>query len=48
MRYRGRVFDARDPARVRRRDLQEAVEDLLAQREVRVPQTESFGCSIVW
>jgi peroxiredoxin len=48
LRYRGRVFDARDPARVRRRDLQEAVEDLLAQREVRVPETESFGCSIVW
>jgi len=48
LRYRGRVFDARDPARVQRRDLQEAVEDLLGQREVRVPETESFGCSIVW
>jgi hypothetical protein len=48
LRYRGRVFDARDPARVQRHDLQEAVEDLLGQREVRVPETESFGCSIVW
>ena len=48
LRYRGRVFDARDPARAQRHDLQEAVEDLLAQREVRVPETESFGCSIVW
>jgi peroxiredoxin len=48
LRYRGRVFDARDPARVQRHDLQEAIEDLLGQREVRVPETESFGCSIVW
>ena len=48
LRYRGRVFDARDPARVKRHDLKEAVEDLLAQREVRVPESESFGCSIVW
>ncbi len=48
LRYRGRVFDSRDPARVQRRDLQEAVEDLLGQREVRVPETDSFGCSIVW
>ena len=48
LRYRGRVLDARDPARAQRHDLKEAVEDLLAQREVRVPETESFGCSIVW
>jgi peroxiredoxin len=48
MRYRGRVFDARDPARVRRRDLQEALDDLLVGRPVRVPETEAFGCSIVW
>jgi hypothetical protein len=48
LRYRGRVFDARDPARVHRRDLQEAVDDLLAHREVRVPETDAFGCSIVW
>ena len=48
LRYRGRIFDARDPARVQRHDLREAVEDLLGQREVRVPETESFGCSIVW
>jgi peroxiredoxin len=48
LRYRGRVFDARDPARVQRRDLQEAVDDLLAHQEVRVPETDAFGCSIVW
>jgi hypothetical protein len=48
MRYRGRIVDARDPARVRRRDLREALDDLLAGRPVRVPETEAFGCSIVW
>jgi len=48
LQYRGRVFDARDPARAKRHDLKEAVEDLLRGREVRVPETESFGCSIVW
>lgn len=48
LRYRGRVFDARDPARVQRHDLREAVEDILAQRDVRVPESQAFGCSIVW
>jgi peroxiredoxin len=48
LRYRGRVFDARDPSRVKRRDLQEALDDLLAGREIRVPETDAFGCSIVW
>jgi hypothetical protein len=33
---------------VHRCDLQEAVDDLLSQREVRVPETDAFGCSIVW
>jgi len=32
---------------VRQRDLQEAVDDLLAHREVRVAETDAFGCSIV-
>ena len=48
VRYRGRVMDARDPARARRQDLQEALDDLLAGEEVEVPETEAFGCSIVW
>jgi len=48
LRYRGRVFDARDPARVQRHDLREALDDLLAGREVRVPECPAFGCSVVW
>ena len=48
LRYRGRLYDARDPSRVRRHDLQQAVDDVLAGRPVEVPETEAFGCSIVW
>lgn len=48
VRYRGRVMDARDPARAHRQDLQEALDDLLAGEEVEVPETEAFGCAIVW
>ena len=46
--YRGRIEDARDPARVTSHDLQAAIADVLAGRRVAVPATEPFGCSIVW
>jgi AhpC/TSA family len=48
LRYRGRIADSRDPAKVTRWDLREAVEDLLARRAVEVAETEPFGCAIVW
>lgn len=48
LRYRGRIFDARELSRVKRRDLEEALADLLGGCEVRVPETQPFGCSIVW
>ncbi|HJP65568.1 MAG TPA: thioredoxin family protein [Actinomycetota bacterium] len=48
LRYRGRVDDARLPENVTTRDLQAAVEDLLAGRDPGVAETEPFGCSIVW
>lgn len=48
LRYRGRIADSRDPAKVTRLDLRCAVEDLLASREVRVNETEPAGCAIVW
>ena len=47
LRYRGRIADSRDPAKVTRRDLERAVEDLLAGRAIEVPETEPFGCAIV-
>ena len=48
LRYRGRVDDARLPENVTVRDLEAAVEDLLAGRNPRIAETEPFGCSIVW
>jgi thiol-disulfide isomerase/thioredoxin len=48
LRYRGRIADSRDPAKVTRRDLQVAIEDLLADRAVQVTETEPLGCAIVW
>jgi hypothetical protein len=48
LRYRGRVDDARLPENVTVRDLETAVEDLLAGRSPRTSETDPFGCSIVW
>ncbi len=47
LRYRGRIDDSRDPARVTVQDLQNAIDDLLGGRPVRVPETKPFGCAIV-
>jgi peroxiredoxin len=46
VRYQGRFDDARIPERVTSHDLANAVEDLLAGREVRVATTRPFGCSL--
>ena len=48
LRYKGRIDDSRNPARVTVNDLRNAIEDLLANRPVRVSETVPFGCSIVW
>ncbi len=48
LRYRGRIDDSRDPSSVRSHDLRNALDDLLAGKEVRVPDTRPFGCSIKW
>jgi hypothetical protein len=46
--YSGRIDDSRLGDRITSRDLDDAVADVTAGREVRVPKTEPFGCSIVW
>lgn len=46
LRYQGRFDDARLPARVTSHDLRNALDDLLAGRDVRVPVTRPFGCSL--
>jgi peroxiredoxin len=47
LRYKGRIDDSRDPAKATYSDLENALEDILAQRSVRVPETKPFGCAIV-
>jgi len=46
--YQGRIDDSRLGDRITSRDLENAIGDVLAGQEVRVPRTEPFGCSIVW
>ncbi len=47
--YEGRIDDNwKDPSGVRARDLQNALDDLLADRPVRVRQANPMGCSIKW
>lgn len=46
--YEGRIDDSRLGDRITSRDLENAIGDLVAGREVAVPHTEPFGCSIVW
>ncbi len=46
LRYRGRVDDSRDPSNVTSPDLRNALDDLLANQKVRVPETRPFACSI--
>jgi peroxiredoxin len=45
-RYQGRFDDSRLPGRVTRDDLRSALEDVLAGRDVAIPVTRPFGCSL--
>ncbi len=44
--YEGRFDDSRFAAKVTSHDLRNAVDDLLAGRDVRVTRTRAFGCSL--
>ncbi len=46
LRYEGRFDDSRLAGRVTSHDLRNALDDILAGREVRVPRTRPFGCSL--
>jgi peroxiredoxin len=46
VRYRGAIDDAQNPARVKVKGLEWALEDLLAGRTVSRPETKAFGCTI--
>jgi len=47
IRYHGRIDNSRSAAGVRRNDLSEAVNELLAGKDVSIAETKSFGCLIV-
>jgi peroxiredoxin len=47
LRYRGRIDDSRDPSKITSNDLENALANLLYGEEVRVPETQPFGCTIV-
>ena len=46
LRYRGRIDDSRNPAKVTVSDLRNALDDVLAERDVRVAETTAFGCAL--
>lgn len=46
LRYQGRFDDTRLSSNVTTHDLRNALDDLLAGRDVRVPVTRPFGCSL--
>ncbi|MBM3897248.1 MAG: thioredoxin family protein [Thaumarchaeota archaeon] len=48
LRYQGRIDDSKDPKMVKSNDLRNALDDLIAGKEVRTPLTRAFGCSIKW
>ncbi len=48
LRYVGRIDDSERPQYVKTRDLRDALDALLAGRQVPVAKTKSFGCSIKW
>jgi hypothetical protein len=46
VRYKGAIDDAQNPARVKSRPLRDAVDALVAGREVQVKSLRAFGCAI--
>jgi peroxiredoxin len=48
LQYVGRIDDEEHIGKAKVFDLENAVEDLLAKREVRKPVTKTFGCSVKW
>jgi peroxiredoxin len=46
VRYTGRFDDSRLPGTVTTHDLRNALDDVLAGRDVRVAETKAFGCSL--
>jgi len=48
LRYRGRVNDNKDQSKVESNDLMNAIDAMLAGKDVQVTETKAFGCSVKW
>ena len=49
LRYTGRALDnPRDSSKATTHELQDALDDLVAGREVRVPLSNPIGCNVKW
>ncbi len=49
LRYNGRIDDMENPARIPKSlDARNAIDALLAGKEIAVPVTKTFGCSVKW
>ena len=49
LRYHGAIDDNyQNPAKVKRKYLREALDDVLAGKHVRTPDTQAVGCSVKW
>ena len=48
LRYRGRLDGSEKPGTADAEDLRAALDAVLAGREVAVPETKTFGCSVKW
>ncbi len=47
--YRGRLDDSpRDPSHAKTSELEDAIAELLSEKPISVPRTESIGCSVKW
>ncbi len=48
LRYVGRIDDSEREANVKVHDLRDAIDALIAGREVKTPKTNALGCSVKW
>jgi alkyl hydroperoxide reductase subunit AhpC len=48
LRYRGRINDSKEQAEVKSNDLTNAIDAIVAGKDVETAATKAFGCSIKW
>lgn len=46
LRYHGRIDDSQDPAAIKTKDLKDALDAILAGKEIAKTESKAFGCSI--